>query len=53
VRIAHSSVNGLVQVLRELKLRVEKTTAALNGAGRDGNGRDEAPMGNGNGRRAA
>lgn len=37
-----------LQVLRDLKLRVEKTKAVLSG-----NGRDDAPMANGGGRRAA
>ena len=37
-----------LQVLRDLKVRVEKTKAVLGG-----NGRDDAPMVNGGGRRAA
>ena len=37
-----------LQVLRDLKLRVEKTKAVLGG-----NGREDAPMVNGGGRRAA
>jgi hypothetical protein len=41
-------MQGDLQVLRDLKMRVEKTKAMM-----AGNGRDDAPVSNGGGRRAA